>query len=85
LHPTGSALLTEYAESKEPRLEDLLAQLALDAADLVRVEGFQPAGPVSRGQAKPSETHPQLRWLAGFSHAGNIQESISGIHENHRK
>lgn len=36
-----SALLTEYAEPKEPRLEDLLAQLALDVVDLVLVEGFR--------------------------------------------
>jgi len=36
-----SALITEYAEPKEPRLEDLVAQLALESVDLVLVEGFR--------------------------------------------
>jgi molybdopterin-guanine dinucleotide biosynthesis protein MobB len=36
-----SALVTEYAEPREPRLEDLIAQLALDEVDLVLVEGFR--------------------------------------------
>jgi molybdopterin-guanine dinucleotide biosynthesis protein B len=36
-----SALMTEYAEPREPRLDDLLAQLALEAIDLVLVEGFR--------------------------------------------
>jgi molybdopterin-guanine dinucleotide biosynthesis protein B len=36
-----SALITENAEPKEPQLDDLVAQLALDAVDLVLVEGFR--------------------------------------------
>lgn len=36
-----SALMTEYAEPKEPQLDDLIAQLALDDVDLVLVEGFR--------------------------------------------
>jgi len=36
-----SALVTENDELKEPRLDDLIARLALDAIDLVLVEGFR--------------------------------------------
>jgi len=36
-----SALLTEYPEPREPRLQELVAQLSPDAADLVLVEGFR--------------------------------------------
>jgi len=36
-----SALLTENAVPREPLLEELLAQLSPDAADLVLVEGFR--------------------------------------------
>jgi molybdopterin-guanine dinucleotide biosynthesis protein MobB len=36
-----SALVTEYTGPREPRLEDLVAQLVLDEVDLVLVEGFR--------------------------------------------
>jgi len=36
-----SALITEYSGTREPRLEDLVAQLTLDDVDLVLVEGFR--------------------------------------------
>jgi len=35
------ALMTDYAEPREPRLENLVDQLALDTVDLVLVEGFR--------------------------------------------
>jgi len=36
-----SALMTEYAEPGDPQLDELVAQLTLDAVDLVLVEGFR--------------------------------------------
>jgi len=55
-----SALITENAESKEPRLDDLVTQLALDAVDLVLVEGFRHV-PFSKIELhRPSLKHPLL-------------------------
>ncbi len=55
-----SALMTEYAEPKEPRLDDLIAQLALDAIDLVLVEGFRHLAFPKIELHRPSQQQPLL-------------------------
>ena len=55
-----SALITEYTRPTEPQLEDLLAQLALDAVDLVLVEGFRHVPFPKIELHRPSLKHPLL-------------------------
>ncbi len=55
-----SALITDYPERREPRLEDLVAQLALDTVDLVLVEGFRHLPFPKIELHRPSLKHPLL-------------------------
>jgi molybdopterin-guanine dinucleotide biosynthesis protein MobB len=55
-----SALMTDYVEPLEPRLESLVDQLALDAVDLVLVEGFRHVPFPKIELHRPSQKHPLL-------------------------
>jgi molybdopterin-guanine dinucleotide biosynthesis protein B len=55
-----SALITDYPERREPRLEELVAQLAPDAVDLVLVEGFRHLAFPKIELHRPSLKHPLL-------------------------
>lgn len=62
--PRRQALVTELAEEHEPRLEELLAQLDPERADLVLVEGFRgetiPKIEVYRPQLGHAPRYPEL-------------------------
>ena len=55
-----SALMTDYAEPGEPRLENLVEQLALDVVDLVLVEGFRHVVFPKIELHRPAQKHPLL-------------------------
>ena len=55
-----SALMTDYVEPREPRLEELVDQLNLDAVDLVLVEGFRHLRYPKIELHRPAQKHPLL-------------------------
>ena len=55
-----SALMTDYVEPREPRLEELVDQLNLDAVDLVLVEGFRHLRYPKIELHRPVQKHPLL-------------------------
>jgi molybdopterin-guanine dinucleotide biosynthesis protein B len=55
-----TALMTDYVVPGEPRLENLVDQLNLDAVDLVLVEGFRHVAFPKIELHRPSQKHPLL-------------------------
>ena len=55
-----TALMTDYVVPGEPRLENLVDQLNLDAVDLVLVEGFRHLAFPKIELHRPSQKHPLL-------------------------